>query len=51
MTIYNSRGTDEIDIDQIAIYKRFLQIKSNQVLVFGERGKPEYPGEKPLIAE
>ena len=21
------------------------QIKSNQMLVFGERGKPEYPGE------
>ena len=37
VTIYNSRG------NQIAIYKCFLRIKSNQMLVFGERGKPEYP--------
>jgi len=42
---YNSRG-NQIDIAQIAIYNNycFLQIKSNQMLVFGERGKREYPG-------
>ena len=27
------------------------QIKSNQTLVFGQRGKPEYPEKKPLGAE
>ena len=43
VTIYNSRG-NQIDIAQIAIYNSFLQIKSNRLLVFGERGKPEYPG-------
>ena len=25
-------------------YNYYSQIKSNQMLVFGERGKPEYPG-------
>ena len=46
MTIYNFRG-NQIDIAQIAIYNYncFLQIKSNQMLVFGER----VPEEKPLI--
>ena len=29
---------------QLSFYKSD-QIKSNQMLVFGERGKPEYPGE------
>jgi len=48
VTIYNSRG-NQIDIAQIAICKinvfyKSNQIKSNQMLVFGERGKPEYPG-------
>ena len=43
VTIYNSRG-NQIDIAQIAIYNVFLQIKSNQMLVFGEREKPEYLG-------
>ena len=36
--LYNSRG-NQINIAQIIIYK------SNQVLVFDERGKPEYPRE------
>ena len=43
VTIYHSRG-NQIDIAQIAIYNCFLQIKSNQLLIFGERGKAEYPG-------
>ena len=42
-TIFFSRG-NQIDIAQIAIYKCFLQIKLNQMLVFGERGKLEYQG-------
>ena len=42
VTIYNSIG-NQVDIALIAIYNCFLQ--SNQMLVFGERGKPEYPGE------
>ena len=43
VTIYNSRG-NQVDIALIAIYNCFLQIKSNQILAFGEKGKPEYPG-------
>ena len=32
-------------------YNYYSQIKSTQMLVFDERGKPEYPGKKPLMAE
>ena len=42
VTIYNSTG-NQVDIALIAITIVFY--KSNQMLVFGERGKPEYPGE------
>ena len=43
--LYNSRG-NQINIAQITILQLLLtnQIKSNQMLVFDERGKPEYPG-------
>ena len=27
------------------------QMKSSQMLAFNERGEPDYPGKKPLIAE
>ena len=50
MAVYNSllKG-NQINIIQItnlhlSFYKSD-QIKSNPMLVFGERGKPEYPGE------
>ena len=45
MTIYNSRG-NQIDIQLKSLFTiiMFSTIKSNQMLVFGERGKPEYPG-------
>ena len=42
----NSRG-NQINIAQISILQLLLftnQIKSNQMLVFDERAKPEYPG-------
>ena len=35
--LYNSRG-NQINIAQMIIF-------TNQMLVFDERGKPEYPGE------
>ena len=35
----------EINVAQIIIYNHYSQIKSNQMLVFDERGRPEYPGE------
>ena len=52
--LYSSRG-NQINIAQITIIWQLLlftnQVESNQMLVFDERGKPEYPGEKPLMAE
>ena len=37
----------EINIAQISIFTIiFQQIKLSQMLVFDERGKPEYPGKK-----
>ena len=41
--LYNSRG-NQINIAQIIIFTIIIH-KSNQMLVFDERGKPEYPGE------
>ena len=35
---------NQINIKSL-IYKRLSTNRSNQMLVFGERGKPEYPGE------
>ena len=41
--LYNSRG-NQINIAQIIIFTIIIH-KSNQMLVFDERRKPEYPGE------
>ena len=43
IALYNSRG-NQINIAQIIIFTIIIH-KSNQMLVFDERGKPEYPGE------
>ena len=40
--LYNSRG-NQINIAQITILQLLFN-KSNQMLVLGEQGKPEYPG-------
>ena len=48
MAVYNSyRKKIKSTSFKSLIYNRLStnQIKSNQMLVFGERGKPEYPGE------
>ena len=41
--LYNS-GENQINIAQIIIFTIIIH-KSNQMLVFDGRGKPEYPGE------
>ena len=41
--LYNSSG-NQINIAQIIIFTIIIH-KSNQIMVFDERGKPEYPGE------
>ena len=42
--LYSFRA-NQINIAQIIIYNQYSQIKSSQMMVFDERGKPEYPGE------
>ena len=45
--LYNSNG-NQINITQITTLQLLFtnQINSNQMLLFDERGKPEYPGKK-----
>ena len=42
-----------MDLAEHSCFTNWGDYKSNQIqiLVFDERGKPEYPGEKPLKAE